>query len=267
MAPDRLLPASDWDVSTKGGMPRAYRLTIAEAGGGMTLTALAAEVIDIRIGSDAAAPWTGTSPLSRANLTAGLLHVIESALSEAYEFMPLGTQVLPFPESPETDLEKLGHGFRGKRGRTLLRESVNVAAAGGPTPQTDWKPQDMTPDLSRAMTGESLEATRNSIAMCYGILPALLNPASTGPLVREAQRHLAQWMLQPIANLIAEETSQKLGSPVTVDVMQPLQAFDVGARSRSVAAIVGALAQAKEAGIDPGDVLKLVNWGQEFPPS
>ncbi|WP_052362722.1 hypothetical protein [Falsirhodobacter sp. alg1] len=31
---DRLVPAIDWDISTRDGIPRAYRLTIPEAGGG-----------------------------------------------------------------------------------------------------------------------------------------------------------------------------------------------------------------------------------------
>jgi hypothetical protein len=260
LAPDRLIPCSDWDLSTRFGKPTAYRISIPEAGGGQTMTALAGEVIHVRTCPDMSAPWTGTAPLSRASLSAGMLHNLETALSEVYEFAPIGTQVLPFPESPETDLEKLGHGFRGKRGRTLLRESVNVQAAGGPAPQTDWKPQDMTPDLSRSMTTENLEASRASILGIFGVLPGLMNPSTTGPMVREAQRHLAQWQLQPIANLIAEEASNKLATPVTLDVMQPLQAFDAGGRARTVNAIVQALALAKESGVDAGEALKLVNW-------
>jgi hypothetical protein len=259
-----LVPASDWELSTAaGGRPKAYRLSLPSVGGGQTMTALAAEVLHFRIGSDMSAPWTGTSPLSRANLTASTLHALETALREFYEYAPLGTQVLPFPESPETDLEKLGQGFRGKRGRTLLRESVNVAAAGGPVPQTDWKPQDMTPDLQRSMTTENLGEARASILSVYGVLPALFNPSTTGPLVREAQRHLAQWMLQPIANLIAEEASTKLATPVALDVMQPLQAFDAGGRARTVTAIVQALALAKESGVDAGEAMKLVNWDSD----
>lgn len=229
-------------------------------GGGTTQTALASEVLHVRTGSDASAPWAGASPLARAKLTAGLLHSIETALSEFYEFAPKGTQVLPFPESPETDLEKLGQGFRGKRGRTLLRESVNVQAAGGPVPLTDWKPQDMTPDLQRAMTTENLEASRASILSVYGVLPALFNPSTTGPMVREAQRQLAQWQLQPIANLIAAEISEKLATRVTLDVMQPLQAFDAGGRARAAAQLVQLLAQAKESGVDANQALNLVNW-------
>ena len=63
-----LVPASDWDLSTRGGQPRAYRLSVAETGGGTTQTALAAEVLHFRIGSDPAAPWHGSSPLRRASV-------------------------------------------------------------------------------------------------------------------------------------------------------------------------------------------------------
>jgi phage portal protein BeeE len=260
IAPDLLLPASDWDLSTRGGVPRAYRLSISEAGGGVSQTALASEVLHFRIGSDATTPWTGTSPLARAKLTAGLLHAVETALSEVYQDAPLGTQIVTFPESQETDMQKLGNGFRGKRGRVLLKESVNVTSAGGPTPNSDWTPSDLTPDLSRSLVGESLEAARNSILSVYGVLPGLFNAATTGPLVREAQRHLAQWYLQPIAQLIAHEASAKLDAEISVDTLQPLCAFDLGQRSRSLVAVVEALARAKEAGVDMDKVLHLTNW-------
>ena len=80
--------------------------------------------------------------------------------------------------------------------------------------------------------------------------------------MREAQRHLAQWALQPIAHQIAHETSQKILAPVSIDVMQPLQAFDAGLRSRSVQQMVEALARAKEAGVDTSQVMELVNWSK-----
>lgn len=256
-----LVPCSDWDLRTRNGVPTAYRLSVPEAGGGTTQTALAAEVLHVRIGSDPAAPWYGTAPLRRASLSAGMLHAVENALSEVFEFAPLGSQVLPYPETPETSLEALGRGFRGKRGRVLLRESVAVSAAGGPAPQSDWKPVDTSPDLSRSMTRETLEAARHSVLGVFGVLPGLLNPATTGPMVREAQRHLAQWQLQPIAKLVGEEASEKLGSTVALDTMRPLQAFDAGGRARALATIVQALAQAKEAGVDPVPALGLVDWG------
>ena len=261
----RMIPCSDWELSTRDGEPRAYRLSVSEAGGGTTRMALAPEVLHLRIGADPAAPWIGTAPLRRASLSAGMLQAVESALSEVFENAPLGSQIVPMPEAPGTDFERLGRGFRGRRGSVLLRESVNVTAAGGPAPAADWRPSDVTPDLSRSMSLEALEAGRGAVAQAFGVLPALLSMQAQGPLVREAQRHLAGWTLQPIAALMAEEATAKLGGPVTVDVLRPVQAYDVGGRARALATVVQALAQAKEAGIAPGDLndaLTLVNWGE-----
>jgi hypothetical protein len=246
---DGLAPCSDWDIRTRNGFPTAYRLSVSEAGGGTTQTALAAEVLHLRIGCDPAAPWLGTAPLRRASLTAGLLQAIETALAEVYENAPLGSQIVPFPESGETDLETLGRGFRGRRGRVLLRESVNVSAAGGPAPASDWKPADVSPDLSKSMTAETLDAARNVICGAFGVLPSLFAADAQGPLVREAQRHLAGWMLKPIAALLAEEASRKLAGKVTIDCLRPLGAYDAGGRARAMATIIEGLAKAKEAGI------------------
>lgn len=261
-----LVPCSDWDLSTKDGKPRAYRVSVSEAGGGRTETALAAEVLHVRIGADVSAPWAGVSPLRRARLTAGLLETVETALSEVYEFAPIGSQVIPFPESPGQDLEKLGRDFRGRRGRVMLRESVTVAAAGGPMPQQDWKPADATPDLERAMTSQTLTAAREAICHSFSVLPAMLAATTTGPLIREGQRHLASWCLQPLANLVAEEATLKLGGPVRIDTLRNLQAYDASGRARALATIIEAFGRAKEAGLEGAqldEALKLVDWSGE----
>ncbi len=97
----------------------------------------------------------------------------------------------------------------------------------------------------------------------YGVLPSLLDTGTTGPLVREAQRHLAQWGLAPVAQLMAQEASDKLGVPVTIDVMRPLQAFDAGGRARAMGQIVEAMAMAKEAGVDLDKAAQIVNFAPE----
>lgn len=157
-------------------------------------------------------------------------------------------------------MEALGRGFRGKRGRVLLRESVNVAAAGGPAPAQDWKSNDVTPDIQRSQALQSTEAARGAILSAFGVLPGLFAAQAQGPLVREAQRQLAQWTLQPIAALLAEEATEKLATEVKIDVMRPLQAFDAGGRARAAAGIVQAMAMAKEAGVDASEAMKLVDW-------
>lgn len=255
-----LVPASDWVISTRNGKPYAYQITLPNTGGGRQVTALAGEVLHVVIGADLGQPYFGASPLRRASLTADMLAALETALTEAYDSMPLGSQIVPFPEAADTDMDALARGFRGKRGRVLLRESVAITAAGGPAPAQDWKASDVTPDMQKSMSLETLESARQSISNAYGVLPALANASTTGPMVREAQRHLAQWTLQPICALLAEEAQNKLGNPVTIDVMRPLQAFDAGGRARAAAGIIQALAMAKEAGVDPSQALALVDW-------
>jgi len=260
---DDLVPCSDWDLTTRYSKPFAYRVGIADTGGGKTETVLAGEVLHFRIGCDVTMPYVGSSPLRRSRLTAGLLHTLETALSEVYSNAPIGSQIVPFPEAPKTDMDSLARGFRGNRGRVLIRESVAVTAAGGPAPAQDWKSQDVTPDLSKAMTRETWAAARAGIEMAYGVLPGLSNFATTGPMVREAQRHLAQWALMPTAAMIELEASAKLGQSVKLDVMRPLQAFDAAGRARALGVIVQSLAMAKEAGIDPSQALRLVDWEGE----
>src|SRR5690606_26299758 len=113
-----------------------------------------------------------------------------------------------------------------------------------------WRASDVTPNLQQAMPIEAWQAARGSILAAFGVLPSLLVDQAQGPVVREAQRHLAQWTLQPIAMLLAEEASQKLGGEIMIDLMRPIQAYDVGGRSRAFATIIEAMARAKEAGID-----------------
>ena len=258
-----ILPCADWSIATRDGIPRAYRVSVSEAGGNTAQTVLAAEVLHVRIGSDPVAPWTGSAPLRRASLTAGLLHALEMALLEVYDNAPLGSQIVPFPEASADEKERLGRAFRGTRGRVILRESVTVSAAGGPAPAQDWAPNELTPDLSRAMTGESLTAARGAICAAFGVLPSLWAEAAQGPLVREAQRHLAGWTLQPMAELLAEECRAKLGGDVTVDMIRPLQAHDTSGRARALQMLVETMGRAKELGLSAeqfGAAVKAVNF-------
>lgn len=248
---DQLISCSDWDLRTRNGKPIAYRLSIPEAGGGRSETALAGEVLHVRIGCDPAAPYYGQAPLRRSSLTASTLNAIETALAEVYENGPIGSQVVPMPEQPETDNTNLGRSFRGQRGRVLLRESVQVSAAGGAVPATDWRPASLTPDISGAQPVQNIEAARTAVCGVFGILPTMLGPEAQGPAIREGQRHLSQWTLQPIAELLAEEATAKLGNDVMIDVMTPTQSFDAGGAARALSGLVEAMARAKEAGLAP----------------
>ena len=260
---DRLLPVTDWDMKTRDGEPTAYRVSVSEIGGGRSQTVLAAEVLHVRIGSSPVTPWAGTSPLHRASLSAELLQQVEGALRDVWRDAPIGSQIIPLPDSSSEDMAALRRSFRGARGQSLVVEGVAQAVAAGMHPALEKKVEGLTPDLQRAMTAETLEAARGAILMAYGVLPALVNPATTGPLVREAQRHLAQLVLQPIALLVSDEATAKIGQAVKIDVVRPMQAFDHGGKARAFGAMLQAYATAKEAGLDGAalqDAMTFIDW-------
>jgi hypothetical protein len=131
-------------------------------------------------------------------------------------------------------------------------------------PQIGQRAQDLSPDLSKAMATQTLDAARDAIGMAFGVLPVLHTRTAQANAIRESQRHLCQWTLQPLAMLWAEEASAKLGADVQIDVLRPTQSYDVGGRARALSTIIAAMAEAKAAGIPQGDLnaaLTLVNWG------
>jgi hypothetical protein len=263
---DRLIPASDWDVTTRNGDPRAYRLQVSEAGGGRSETVLAGEVLHFRIGSDAVMPWVGTAPLRRSQLSAELLAEVETALRDTFRNAPIGSQIVPMPEGSADDMDALRRSFIGRRGSAIVVEGVAQAVGAGMHPQLGKSPDQLSPDLSRTLADKMLAEAKDAIYSAFGVLPGLQNPLTTGPLVREAQRHLAQFILQPMAMLMAEEASAKIGQAVKIDVVRPSQAFDAGGKARALATMVAALAQAKEAGIEGAtlqDALSFIDWAED----
>jgi hypothetical protein len=89
---------------------------------------------------------------------------------------------------------------------------------------------------------------------------------TTGPLVREAQRHLAQFVLQPIAEVVAQGCSEKLGVTVTFDLITPLQAYDQGGRARAFATLIEGLAAAKSASLSSADLNAALSFIDEAAP-
>lgn len=261
---DRLIPCADWDLSTRDGIPRAYRVSVSDVSGPRSETVLAGEVLHFRIGADMVTPWAGSSPLRRAALSASLLQEVETALRDVYRDAPLGSKIAYVPEGSADDMESMRRTFRGKRGSTLIIEGTAQAVAAGQHPNLGKSPDDLSPDLSRAMTDQTLAAARAAILSVYGILPALFTAQAQGPLVREAQRHLAGWVLQPMAEIMAEEATAKFGDRVQIDIGRPLQAFDAGGRARALSALIEAMGRAKELGLSPAEIgaaFTSVNWG------
>lgn len=263
---DKLIPATDWDLSTIHGEPRAYRLNLPEVSGGRSETVLAGEVLHFRIGCSTATPWAGSAPLSRSQLSAQLLAEIETALRDVFRDAPIGSQIVPMPEGSADDMDAMRGAFKGKRGAALVVEGVAQSVGAGMHPQLGKSPDQLSPDLSRTMADKFLNEAKSAVYSAFGVLPGLQNPLTTGPMVREAQRHLAQIVLQPLAMIMAEEATAKLGGRVSMDVVRPSQAYDAGGKARALATMIGALAEAKEAGIDSPtlqDAMSFIDWQDE----
>ena len=124
------------------------------------MTALAGEVLHLRVGLDPVAPWLGVAPLKRAQLTAGMLHAVETALAEAYENMPLGSQIVPFPESEDVDLAKLGREFRGSAWASVLSARIRDRSRpqGGPAAGAG-----LAPVRPHARSGSKARMTREAL--------------------------------------------------------------------------------------------------------
>jgi len=143
----------------------------------------------------------------------------------------------------------------------LVRDSSTVYAGSQGAPD-DWRPADLTPDLRNSMAVESLKTARDAVLHAYGVLPALLNDQSAGPVIREAQRHLAMWTLGPIAKLIAHEVREKTGEAIKLDVFTGSGAFDIGGASRAMSTIIEGLAAAKAAGLTPDELAMALKISQ-----
>lgn len=91
----------------------------------------------------------------------------------------------------------------------------------------------------RPASARSTTVGRVAVRGCHHLSSGLascpsVQRADDPPLVREAQRHLVRFTLQPMAEVFAQEASDKLGSKVSFDLVSPLQASTkAGGHARS----------------------------------
>jgi hypothetical protein len=74
-----------------------------------------------------------------------------------------------------------------------------------------------------------------------------------------------QFKLQPLAEIVAQEASEKLGTKVELDLVSPLQAFDAGGRARAFATMIEGMSAAKAAGLSAGAVKMALQFIDEAP--
>ena len=236
----RLWHVGEFDVS--GGHDPAswtYRATIEGPTHRLVRTLTADEVVHVRIGEDAEAPWRGVSPLAAATDTAGALAGVESGLRK--EASAVTGYVIPGPleglddaafAELKGDLAQLGGGSR-------LVPSLNPRP-GDPSARpgdADWQarrlgihPPESLVDLRSAVSLDVLGAA--------GIPPALGAAQADSTALREGLRQFLHTTLQPVARIVEAELARVLEVDVALD-LSALAASDIQGRARAFRALVG----------------------------
>ena len=239
MAP-RLWHVGEFDIS--GGYDPAtwtYRATIEGPTRRLVRTLTADEVVHVRIGEDAAAPWRGVSPLAAAADTAGTLAGIENGLRQ--EAGAVTGYVIPGPleglddaafAELKRDLQKIAGGSR-------LVPTLNPRP-GDPSSRpgdADWQPRRLGIHPPEALVNLRGAAALDVLASA-GIPPVLGagNTDATG--LREGLRQLYHVTLQPIVRIVEAELARVLEVDLALD-LSALAAADVQGRARAFRALVG----------------------------
>ena len=148
--------------------------------------------------------------------------------------------LLPYPtDGGDTSLDLLRTDIRNAKGKALLVEGT-ASGQDDPTRGTrdDWKAQrlgPMIPEQLRELYGDTLA----SVLEACGIPAALGTADADGTSQRESYRRWIMASVEPVAELIAEEASEKLDSEVAFD-FRGVWAHDLAGRASAYAQLVTA---------------------------
>ncbi len=183
-------------------------------------------------------PWAGISPLGAASYGATLVANVEAKLGE--ESGAPSALFLPVPkDGGDGSLDALRADIRNARGGAVLLEGT-VSGWNDETKGTrnDWRAErlgPMIPEQLRELHGDTLAF----VLEACGIPAALGTADADGTAQRESYRRWVMASVEPVAELIAEEASEKLDSDVRFD-FRGVWAHDLAGRASAYAKLVTA---------------------------
>ena len=246
----KLRPAA-FAYATQGNVdPSSWIWTLNMYGPGYarTRTRPNSAIVNVSIGSTVSRPWAGRAPWQAAHLSSGMLSGIERQLSG--EARSKSGYILPTPDlgdrsqgpndDGETDpLTKLREDLAMAAGRTLLAPSMASGYGGGPgvAPSLSNEYQSrrfgINPPTAVAELRRDIE---RSVLASYGILPATLDPKSSGTALREARRQWHVGVVVPTATLIETALSESLNEDVKLN-MRRGKATDSATMARAISSL------------------------------
>ena len=261
----RLLPVATRPIITGGPAPESWRyeVRLPRPNGEDPLDVdqlpvrnIGAEgIVHVRYMPHRSAPWIGVSPLQSAGFTATTLAKIEKSLQDDVN-IPTG-QLLPLPDGIGDDpLAKLKTALPAARGRLTLVETTAGGFGLGPggAPRKDWAQTRIGPDAP-ATSIQLWEGAMLAVLAALGVPPSLYT--SQGAALRESYRHLFGSTIEPLAQLIAAELSEKLEEEVTIRFPERVRS-DVSALSRGFKGFV-------DAGFTPEQVHDMLGFPGDAP--
>ena len=219
-----------------------YRATIEGPTKRLVRTLTADEVVHIRIGEDAAAPWRGVSPLAAAADTAGALAGVESGLRK--EANQVSGYVLPGAGVEGLDDASVCRAEKrpGEAGRRDAHRADPESATRRPLGAARRRRLGQARRLGIHPTGSAGRSAQRrgpGRARERGNTAGVGQPAvRTLPDLREGLRQLFHVTLQPIAKIVEAELARVLEVDVALD-LSALAAADVQGRARAFRALVG----------------------------
>ena len=203
--------------------------------------------------------WDGRPPWALAKLTAEGLAVIERSLRQDSS-IPTG-QLLPVPDGLG-DPAKNGVRNALIKGKGAITPVETTAGGFGQgrlaAPRDDYVQRRFGPAIPETSLGMR-DSTILAILHAYGVSPKVLD--GDGNAMRESRRALYLDTILPLAAVVSQELSEKLGSNISLD-FNPSQYRDFQRLSRSLKTFI-------DAGLSLGQASSLlgINLSEGTPPA
>ena len=231
-----LVPAGSWLVAGPWPEERwVYRLDTFGPSGSAVHYAASAGVVHCRFSVHSERPWEGVSPLGWAATTGTLAANLETRLGE--EAGGSVGHVVPIPQDGgdgevADPLAKLKADIRAAKGRTFLAETTSAGwgEGRGAAPQADWQPRRFGANPPAVLPGLRADVFGAVLSAC-GVPVSLVTDAD-GTSQREAFRRFLTSGIQPVADLVAEELSNKLDQEIRFG-FESLYAHDLAGRAQA----------------------------------
>lgn len=249
-----LLPAASWHFEGSAH-PSSWsvRATVYGPSTSVTRHLPFSGVVFVKWGSTPGQRYTGTGPLSWANITARLQSESERSLAD--EAGGLIANLLTVPQdggdgSDDDPLKELKADLKAARGKALLLETTAAGWGDGKitAPQRDWKPERLGPAPEAGLVQVRADAFKAVLAAA-GCSVAMFDD-SDGTSKREALRQFFLGTVQPLARLLAAELSAKLEAEIGLSF--DLYNVDLAGRAQSFQKLVAGGMAVNEALVTAG---------------